>query len=69
MKSFLCALMIYWQTSQFYVLNKKAAEEIRKQEWLSRDLGGEIDHSRIPLCPRNADKYGLAWASVCGRVG
>ena len=40
------------------LLNKRAAEELRKREWLSEDLG-EVDHSRVPLCPRSGDKYGL----------
>ena len=40
------------------LLNKRAAEELRKREWLSEDLG-EVDHSRVPLRPRSGDKYGL----------
>ena len=41
------------------LLNKRAAEEIRKQEWLSEEVG-EVGHSHVPLCSRSADKYGLA---------
>ena len=33
-------------------------EEIRKQEWLSEEVG-EVGHSHVPLCARSADKYGL----------
>ena len=40
------------------LLNKRAAEEIRKQEWLSEEVG-EVGHSHVPLCLRSADKYGL----------
>ena len=41
------------------LLNKRAAEEIRKQEWLSEEVG-EVGHLHVPLGPRSADKYGLA---------
>ena len=41
------------------LLNKRAAEEIRKQEWLSEEVG-EVGHLHVPLRPRSADKYGLA---------
>ena len=40
------------------LLNKKAAEETRKREWLSEELG-EVDNARVPLCHRSSDKYGL----------
>ena len=45
------------------LLNKRAAEEIRKQEWLSEEVG-EVGHSHVPLRPGSADKYGLASDSV-----
>ena len=47
------------------LLNKRAAEEIRKQEWLSEEVG-EVGHLHVPLRPRNADKYGLASGLVRG---
>ena len=47
------------------LLNKRAAEEIRKQEWLSEEVG-EVGHLHVPLRPRSADKYGLASGLVRG---